>query len=228
MQNKKYIKFARKNTVEVLSLSRLDEGVREGSPKAAKYKKKDADGDMVEYMVEWPSLTYEQIMQLNRSKAATYNKTGRIPYTCLVNPHTEEEMHAIKGGYSASSLMDAVTEAQKKLTKEYGRGMKRKTVARINAGIMASSRLAAKDDWDGALKLLTKVAPKVQDLPEAFQEKIQEARENIMKSARSRLDAIKEMDPKEAKRAVSRFMGKARNTGLLKEAREFLMSLKES
>lgn len=226
MQNKKYIKFAEKSTVEVLSLGRLDEGIKKGDRKAATYKKKNAAGEMMEYMVEWPNLTKKQIQDLRRSKAGTYNDTGRIPYTCLVDPHTLKRMHIFKGGVSAKAIMEEVKVASKTLVDEHGKGMKRKAVQKINGAIDAGSAMAKKGDWDGAIKAIDKAAPKPQDLPEAFQDKIRSAREAIVASARTRLDEIKNMDAKEAKKALSRFMSKARKTGLVDEAREHLKSLK--
>ncbi|MCA9321683.1 MAG: hypothetical protein KDB53_13160, partial [Planctomycetes bacterium] len=86
MQNKKYIQFAEENTVEVIALQRLEEAVEKGDSKAEKYTKTGPDGQETEYMVNWPSLTYDQMIAFNRTKAGQYNKTGKIPYTAIVNP----------------------------------------------------------------------------------------------------------------------------------------------
>lgn len=227
LQNKKYIKFANENTVEVLSLSRLDEGIKKEDPKAAKYTKKNAAGEKVEYMAKWPNLTLDMIQKMRTTKAGTYNDTGKIPYTCLINPHTLDRMHTFKGA-SAKGIMEEVKAATKALKAEHGKGLKRKSINKINAGITKSVAATEKGDWDAGFKALDKVAPKPQNMHEVLQAKIQAAKEAITASARTRLDEIKNMEPKDAKKALSRFMGKAKKTGLVEEAREFLVSLKES
>ena len=69
LQNKKYVKFSNKSTVEVISLSGLDKAVKNLDRKAKTYKGKDAGGKEVELMVAWPNLTYDEIMALRSSKA---------------------------------------------------------------------------------------------------------------------------------------------------------------
>ncbi|MEZ6197806.1 MAG: hypothetical protein R3F20_19120 [Planctomycetota bacterium] len=131
MQNKKYIKFAEENTVEVLSLGSLDQAVEKKDPKAATYKTKDGR----ECMVEWPSLTFDEIMEIRKTPGGRFNDTGGIPYTCIVNPHTLEKMKFWSGGQSAKSIMEAAEEAKKALEKEHGKGIERKTIAKLNESI---------------------------------------------------------------------------------------------
>jgi hypothetical protein len=227
LQNKKYIKFANDNTVEVLSLGRLDEGIKKEDPKAAMYTKKNANGEKVKFMAKWPNLTFDMISKLRSSKAGTYNDTGKIPYTCLVNPHNLERMHIFKG-VNAKGIMEEVKNATKLLKDEHGKGIKRKTINKINSAIDASVASASKGDWDSGYKLIDKVAAKPQNLPEALQAKITAAKDAITASARTRLDEIKNMEPKDAKKALGRFMGKAKKTGLVEEARETLIGLKDA
>ncbi len=227
MQNKKYIKFADEHTVEVLSLSKLDKAVEKKDRKAATYTKKNAQGEKVEYMVQWPSLTFRQIMKLNRSKAATYNKTGLVPYTSLINPHDLKEMHVFKGA-TAGKIMEAVKEATKKLKKKFGKGVSRKTMKSIKKGVISSNNLVNEGEFDKAIKALEKAAPKPQNLPESLQQQLTEAKESIIEAAQGRLDAIKSMDVKDAKRAIRRFISKAKKTGLANDANDFAKSLKDS
>jgi len=109
LQNKKYIKFAYENTVEVLALSRLDEGIQKGDKRAATYSGDDGK----EYMVGWPNLTAADISSMCSSKAGSYNNTGKIPFTCIVNPHDEAEMvrfcERIPGPKMANMLEGGVT-----------------------------------------------------------------------------------------------------------------------
>jgi hypothetical protein len=133
LQNEDYIKFSDENTVEVLSLGRLDEGISKNDPKAAEYETKDEEGKPVKRMLSWPNLTKEEIMALNGSKAGTYNNTGRIPFTCIVNPHDESEMQRFQGGQSAKSIMEAVTEKKKLLNEQHGPSLSRPVMKKFDA-----------------------------------------------------------------------------------------------
>ena len=57
MQNKKYIKFADKNTVEVIAIGGATAAVKSGHKKAGTYKAKNAAGEEVEYLLEFPGMT---------------------------------------------------------------------------------------------------------------------------------------------------------------------------
>ncbi len=107
LQNKKYIKFHDENTVEVISLGSLESGIEKGDKRAGTYTAKDAAGNEVEYMISWPGLTKDDIGKLRSSPAGQFNKTGRIPYTSIVDPYTGKEMVVIKGATSGK-IMDAV------------------------------------------------------------------------------------------------------------------------
>jgi hypothetical protein len=102
MCNKKYIEFANENTVEVISLDRLQEGIEKKDRKAETYEAK-VDGQTVKYMVEFPGLTVEDMLALASSKAASYNKTGKIPYTAVVDPWTLTAQE-LNGGQGAGTI----------------------------------------------------------------------------------------------------------------------------
>ena len=137
LQNKKYIKFAYENTVEVISMGKIDQALdakAQGNARAKDfefYTAKDENGNKVERVVGWPNLTIEQMKKLNRSKAGQYNNTGKIPYTAIVNPHTLAEISNIRGGFGMGKLEDAVKAAKKSLGKEYGASVSRKTLDKI-------------------------------------------------------------------------------------------------
>src|SRR5262245_37878130 len=123
MCNKKYMEFASESTVEVISLSRLDEGIEKKEKRAETYEAK-VGGKTVNYLCEFPGLTAEEMLALNRSKAASYNNTGGVPFTCVVNPWNEEMITSWQGGSASSSnVIDAVTEAKKALQKDHGKGL---------------------------------------------------------------------------------------------------------
>ncbi len=112
MQNKKYIKFANKHTVEVISLQDLQKGIDAKDRKAATYKVKGSD---TEFLIEFPGLTVEDMLGLHKSQASRYNNTGKIPYTAVVDPHTQKE---VGHGYRSSrAIMEAVDEGQRRLAK---------------------------------------------------------------------------------------------------------------
>jgi hypothetical protein len=138
LKNKKYIAFAEENTVEVIVLSDLDKGMEKSDRRAGTYKEKGADGQERECLIEWAGLTVEDIGALRGSKAGSYNKTGSIPYTAIVDPHTLEEMGKIEGGYGGGTLMDIVAAKRKELEKRHGKGVSRKSLAKVrdaDAGI---------------------------------------------------------------------------------------------
>ncbi len=211
MQNKKYIKFAFDNAVDVLTVSRIEEGVQKGDRKAKSFKLKK--GDDTEYLVSWPSLTLDDLKSLNRSKAATYNKTGKIPYTSIVDPYTLEEIEGILGGTSAKGLMAKIAAAKKALVKEHGPGLKRSVLAKIDKAIASATAQAEADDFAKAMKTLGKVSGQKAQ-PEAIQEKLAKAREAVVALAEKRIEQIKAMDAKKAKREASRLKRKLKGTGL--------------
>lgn len=193
LQNKKYIAFAEENTVEVLSLDRLDEGIEKKDKRAGTFKAKDVDGQEKEFMLGWPNLTAEDIRNLRGSKAGSYNQTGKIPYTCIVDPYTLEEMDNIKGGYGAGTLMDLVTAKKKELEKAHGKGVSRKTYAKVkeaDAGIrkeLAAGNLAkALADSAALQKKVAKESP-------AIVEMAQKTGAEVLEAAGKQLDEIEAM-----------------------------------
>ncbi len=211
MQNKKYIKFAYDNSVDVLTVSRIEEGIQKGDRKAKSFKLKK--GDDTEYLVSWPSLTLDQLKSLNRSKAATYNKTGRIPYTSLVDPYTLDEIEGIRGGTSAKGLMSKIADAKKALVKEHGPGLKRSTLAKIDKAIASANAQAKTYDFAKAMKTLDKISGQ-KGQPEIIQEKLAKAKEAVVALAEERIEEIKAMDAKQAKKEASRLKRKLKGTGL--------------
>ncbi len=228
LQNKKYMKFAEDNTVEVLALGRLEEGVEKEDPKAAKYKAKDEQGNEVEYMVSWPNLTFDQIQALRSSPAGQYNDTGGIPYTAFVNPHTLQKMSFIKGGTSSKAVMEAAEEAKKQLEEEHGKGLSRDELKRNSMAIAKAREEVADGDYDGAIKMLEKAGHGKDKTHEVLAAKLQTAHDEVIAAARARFDEIKEMDTREQKRELNRFISKNKKTGLEDEIRAQLLSLKEA
>jgi hypothetical protein len=188
LQNKKYIAFSSENTVEVISLGRLDEGIQKGDARAATYEAEDEEGNKVQRLVSWPSLTVEEIDALRRSKAGTYNDTGKIPFTCVVNPHTLEEMQRWSGGQSSKTIIEAVTEHKKTLAKEHGPSLSRSVLAKFRQQATVVRETLAKY---GVAKAMTKFRTLERfagKYGETMQGKAAELGEELMDAARADLD----------------------------------------
>jgi len=165
LQNKKYIKFADDNTVEVMVLSRLDEGIEKEDKRAATYKGKDENGNEIELLVGYPNLTVEDIKGMLSTKAGSYNNTGKIPYTAIVNPHTLEEMENIKGGYGAGTLVDLVKEKKKELEKEHGKSISRKDLEKVKKSSAEIHEMIDAGDLTRALSDCAKLEKSVAKSP---------------------------------------------------------------
>lgn len=212
LQSKDYIKFADRYTVEVISLGSLEKGIASNDRRARTYRAKDGR----ECLVEFPNLTAEELIALNRSKASTYNDTGKVPFTAIVDPHTLEEMWRYKGGLSAKALMKAAKDAWKQLRQQYGEGLDRKTLRSVEEAITETERLAEKEEFARALDAVSKAGRK-KGLPEAVRKRLEEAREQVVAKARERLREVErkaESDPAAAARDLSRLRSRMRGTGL--------------
>ncbi len=151
MCDKAYIEFAYENTVEVLCLDRLKEGVDKNEARAATYDAK-AGGKPVKYLVEFPGLTVDDVLALRNSNAASYNKSGGLPYTALIDPFTEEEVKSWKGGGIANSeIIDAVKAARATLAKAHGKGKPRPELKALGDAEAASAAKVKAGDFAGAL-----------------------------------------------------------------------------
>lgn len=230
MQNKKYLKFASQNTVEVLALGGLDRAMQRekaDSARIAQYEKVGQDGQKTKYMVQWPSLTYDQILALNRSPAGRFNQSGGIPHTAIVNPHSLEKMQEWTGGQSAKSIIDAAEEAMRALRKEHGKGMSRSLIRNVDMAIVKANAEAGEGEFAKALKSLDKASKKSDKWPESLQTKVSDAREAVIAAASTKLDEIESMEAVPQKRALSRMRSKLRGTGLEDRVKQMLDALKD-
>ena len=211
LQNKKYIKFAEENTVEVMALGRLDQAIEKGDRKAETYKAKDKEGNEVEYLVEFPGLTAKMINSLKSSKAGSYNNTGKIPYTAIVNPHTLEEMNNIRGGFGAKTLMGTVTEAKKTLEKTHGKSVSRKVLAKIDKAEAGIRKDLEKGKYSNALASAGKLEKSVAKQPEAVQKKAAAVTASVLATVGKRLDELEaSISRGETKQAGRELAGLAR------------------
>lgn len=227
MQNKKYISFAEENSVEVLALSRLDEGIQKKDKRAVAYKAKGPDGQDVTYMLEWPGLTLAEILTLDRSKAAQYNKTGKIPYTCLVDPHTEAEVERL--GSSAKAIMESVEAYRKKLQKEHGKGYSRKDLEKLTVAEAKVGQFVAAKEFAKAVEALGKVV--AQGAPEPVTKRLTASREAITKAATDEVQRVEELsktDVAKAKKELAGLVERLRGTGVEDKAKDLMKALAAS
>ena len=190
LENRKYIKFSRSKTVEVAVVGSLEKGIASGDARAGTYRTKGADGQEVEYMLHWPGLTSKELIALGQSKAGSYNKTGKVPYTCIVDPHTLKEVKSWLGGASARSIMKEIKAARKRLVKDHGPGMSRAALVRFKDAEARIPVLAKTGQYAEALSLLDRATGKTAP-PETIRKRIDAARARVVASASERLEAVK-------------------------------------
>ena len=207
LQNKGYIKFHKDNTVEVMAMGRLDEAIKKGEKRAATYTAKDDEGNEVEYMVEWPGLTKEDIFALRSSKAGTYNDTGGIPFTAIVNPHTLEKMVGMPGGQSSKTVMEKVEAAKEKLEDAHGKSLKRSDIEDLNEDLEKVQAKLEKSGGAKALAELAKAEKSAAKKGDRLLALVAPMREKVMETITKEVDAAEEMisdgDLKGAKKALS-------------------------
>ena len=224
MCNKKYIEFAKENTVEVICLQRLDEGVQKKDRKAETYEAK-VNGEVVKYLVEFPGMTIDEMNALNGTKAGSYNDTGGIPYTCLVDPHTLEKITFWKGGTSAGTIQDAVVEAKKALVKDHGKGISRKDRNLLVDAENDATAKAEKGEFSAAIDALAKVSAKAEKWADALKEQLKADKQKVIDAAQAALDKIAETkatDAEKAKKDLAALSPKLRGTGLEEKAKTLL------
>jgi hypothetical protein len=227
LKNKKYIEFSDKNTVEVICLGSLQEGIDKKDERAETYEV-EKDGTKVAYLKEFPGMTVAQMLALGASKGASYNNTGKVPYTCLVHPYTLEEVTKWEGGSaSAGTIEDAVTEFRKKLEKEHGKSVSRKEIRALRELEAKALGLQEKGDFGSALAELAKTANKAKEWPEPMTARLGKAKETVVAAAKSELDKLEELagtDRAEAKKGLEKLLGKLKGSGLEERAKALLAS----
>jgi hypothetical protein len=211
LQNKKYIKFSNENTVEVIALGSLDRGIEAGDRKAATYAEKNEKGEELQFLVEFPGLTADDINALHRSPAGRYNTTGKIPYTALVDPHTLAEITHWSGGIGSGLIMDAVEEARKQLDKDHGKGPSRRSFNEIEEGALEIEELLAESDFSKALKIVDDLIDDHGEDHQALAEKVNVLQQRVMDKGTKRLDELaSQLDGEDSKNAMKELKKLAR------------------
>jgi hypothetical protein len=232
LQKDDYIDFAYQNTVEVMALGRLDEGIKKGDRKAGTYDAVDDEGKPVKYLIEWPGLTVDDIQTMRSSKAGTYNQTGSIPYTAIINPHTEEQMKALPGGRSAGQLMEAVEEMKDKLEKKHGPSLSRKDIDAVKELKLECAELIEKKGVGKALNLLNKNTKKLNKKGARIEEMVTAYKAELIEKAGEELDRandlIDEGDMSAAKKLMSSLKSGVKKTPLEARIAELYEKIKSA
>ncbi|MCB9890267.1 MAG: hypothetical protein H6832_06750 [Planctomycetes bacterium] len=218
LQNKKYIKFASENTVEVMALGRLDEGVEKKDKKAETYEVVDAQGNKVQLLVEFPNLTVDEINKMNSSKAGSYNDTGKIPYTAIVDPFTLEKIEGMSGGMGAGQIIDAVEKAQKVLAEKNGKpDFFRKDLDKIEEAADEVAGHLAKGKLDKALNTVAKIEKSAKGWPELATAKVAKIKATVIDAATTYVDELEKLGESDARGAKSKLailLSKVKGTDL--------------
>lgn len=222
MQNEDYIKFANANTVEVVCLGSLDQAVQAGDKKAGTYEAV-VNGQKVQLMIEWPNLTYDEMIALNSSPGGQYNDTGKIPYTCIVDPHTLKQVWKYSGGSSAKTIQEAVKEARKTLDQEHGKGVPRKDYRAFCDAESNATKLTADGDYGKAIAAIQSASKNADEWPQDMKSRIDQAKQAVVDAATSKLDEIESAvdgDAVQAKRDLDKLSTKVTGTGLEARVKE--------
>lgn len=230
LQNDKYIEFADDNSVEVIALQRLQEGIDKKDPKAETYDAKDEKGNPVKYLKEYPGMTVEEMLNLDRSPAGQFNDSGKIPYTAIVDPHTLKKIQGLPGGLSAKGLMEKVEMAKEQLQKEHGPSVRRSSLRKFEQGAKEVEAQLEKAGVAKALETFRKLKGSLAKEPDTLKAKATELETKLLDVVRTKLDEAESMislgDLKGAKSILSPLASVLKGTDLEGRAKELLEKTK--
>lgn len=229
LQNKKYIKFASQNTVEVMVMSGLEGGIQKKDRKAATYESVDESGKKVEYLVEFPGMRVEDITGMTRTKAASYNDTGSIPHTAFVDPFTLEKLEGIKGGASAGQVTDAAEAAMKIIRKQNGKAeFSRKDIAKIDSAAAKVQKELGRSRLDKALSAVRKLEKSAKSWPELAQGRVAKIKQVVLDAASAQIDEYEklgESNPRMAKTKLAVLGGRLKGTELEARVKDLIAKM---
>jgi len=207
LQNKKYIAFADENSVDVLTMDRLQEGISEKDKRAGTYKAKDVDGTEKEFLLSWPSLTVEELEKMPGTKAGSYNTTRKLPYTAVVDPFTLEEMGKLPGNFALGALTDLVAAKKKELEKAHGKGVSRKTLTKVKEADAAIRKDLEAGNLAKALTDSAALQKKVAKEGDAIVEMVKKTGVEVLAAAGTKLDEIEAMIARSEKAEAAKALG---------------------
>lgn len=218
LESSVYADFAEKHSVEFLVTEELDRALRDKNRLVRTYKATDPYGDPVEYLVEFPGVTIEQLQQLSNSKAVRYISTsGKIPYTSIVDPHTGKELEGVVGVRSVKEFIALISKHKKMLEQRYGKGVPRKVWNGVVESEIQVDMLLAQNKIFDAMGVYNYMARQAVRQPPIIRNRVSAALDSILEDAGKRIPAI-------AKEAND----KKKRPALLKEAKLLARALKET
>jgi len=205
LHSAKYIKYARENAVEVITMEEIDVAERKNSKDIRTYKTKDAYGDEVWYLAEFPGITMDDLKRISADSAPPieYMQGGKIPYHGFVDPHTMKEMQSVRGKRSVAQMIALIEKHKKTLKEKHGAGIERKHWREAGKREIEIDLALAKPDFLAALKAHTAMALLVKRPAEALKTRIESAFEVIEADLAKHLDAVEALEGAERKKAVA-------------------------
>jgi hypothetical protein len=192
-ENKGYIKFSRKNCVEVMAMQDIERALAEKPKRAATYKTKDAYGDEIECFVKFAGVTIDQMRKLIEGPAMDYMEGPLMPYTGVIDPHTLKTIGGVKRGdpYTASHFIGVIKPHVKALKEKYGPGVDRKAWDGVQSRLTKVDLALGENAIDRAMGLyremvkLAGVRP-----PDALERRLASTLEVVLGDAEGRLEAL--------------------------------------
>lgn len=227
LQNKSYIRFAEKNTVEVICMQDLDRALADNNPQIKTYQARDRYGDDVAYLLKFPGLTVDDIRNLANSDALEYMEGRLMPATVVVNPHTLEKMGGIMRGMNRTPQFVAAIEPHvKELKTRYGPGIDRKLWDDVSEGQVVIDRMLGDGKIVEAMGVYRTLGRGVVRQPDALKRRVEASLEVILDDAKKRLDEL-EGSGRKAAGELNRLARALRDTPLEKRALDLVSALKK-
>jgi hypothetical protein len=140
----------------------------------------------------------------------------------IVNPHTEEEIEGYNG-IAAGKIMDSVAAAQKILTKEHGKPMKRKMLVKFRKDESSVRELIAEGDVGKAWPACAAFAKKTEKMAPAFQEMSKKLETELIAATEKKFDELEALvargETKDAIKELKQFSRYLAGTSLEERAK---------
>jgi hypothetical protein len=227
LEDAEYREFSRKNVVEVLCLSGLEDGMARGDAKAATYEG-TRRGRPARFLAKFPGLTPAEAVSMNAGRAGAYNDTGLVPATIVVDPHSGAALHRWVGRTTGCAIQQVVADARRGLEQAHGKGCCPDAFGRFLAEEEKAWGGAARGEYARAIRDLDAAAAAARDWPQGLQARCAALRAEILASAEARLQEIatrSSNDPRRAKADLTQMVTALAGTDLEARARTLLAQL---
>ena len=203
-----YIEVADERSVQVVTMLRMLQAIVAENKRLRTFKGKDAYGEEMEFLVEFPTLTVDALQDVSLSAAASYLTGQRLPQTSIVDPHTLDVLWTLGGVPESADLIRQIKVRRTSLAKKYGPGLSRKAWRTFLGGQIEIDKLLGKGQIVVALKKWRGLEALAARGPEALKEKARTSRDVILDDAEKRLDEVaKLLEANEPGKARARLKG---------------------